>query len=481
MTLLIGWAQTDLTPEKPVALHGQFHVRISEGVEDPITATALALASEDARVVFVSCDLCVISDDLHAAVLERLDGVVPPDDLVMHATHTHNGPETSRPDGTNIPFAVVPDVDLPVMPTVEYLAFAADRIADAVHRAWASCAPGSVAYGLGFAVVGRNRRWVARDGVARMYGDTNTPRFGHIEGTEDHSVGVLATYDAAGALTGVVVNVPCPSQVIETRFVVSADYWHTVRQELRQRLGDDLFVLAQCSAAGDQSPHPIYEKPAHERMWRLAGMTERAVLAGRICDAVESTLSLIGDTAASDARLEHRAVHLDLAPARITDEQVAEADAQAAEWADRLEEERAKLRSDPSLREQPRWYVPLTRAARRRAWFASVSERRRQQAERPAQPVDLHLVRLGDAVFATNPFEFYLDFGIAVQCRSRAIQTFLVQLAGPGSYMPSERSTAGGGYGSVPASNRFGPDAGWRIVERTVAEIDGLFSEVASS
>jgi len=41
--LLAGWASTDIAPEEPVQLAGQFHQRISEGVHDPITATALAL------------------------------------------------------------------------------------------------------------------------------------------------------------------------------------------------------------------------------------------------------------------------------------------------------------------------------------------------------------------------------------------------------------------------------------------------------
>lgn len=40
--LLIGWAQTDITPDAPVLLAGQFHTRVSEGVLDPVTATILA-------------------------------------------------------------------------------------------------------------------------------------------------------------------------------------------------------------------------------------------------------------------------------------------------------------------------------------------------------------------------------------------------------------------------------------------------------
>ena len=38
-----GWAMTSITPDVPVALAGQFHKRISERIETPVTATALAI------------------------------------------------------------------------------------------------------------------------------------------------------------------------------------------------------------------------------------------------------------------------------------------------------------------------------------------------------------------------------------------------------------------------------------------------------
>ena len=56
-------------------------------------------------------------------------------------------------------------------------------------------------------------------------------------------------------------------------------------------------------------------------------------------------------------------------------------------------------------------------------------------------------------------------------------QTFLLQLCGPGTYVPSRRSVAGGSYGSMPASNVVGPEGGWRLAERTVTLIQQLWSE----
>ena len=58
--LLAGWASTDITPCKRVSLQGQNYERISEGVHDPIYATALALQKGNVQVIMVACDLIVI-------------------------------------------------------------------------------------------------------------------------------------------------------------------------------------------------------------------------------------------------------------------------------------------------------------------------------------------------------------------------------------------------------------------------------------
>ena len=45
----IGWASRDVSTDKPVNIPGQFHMRISEGVLDPVTVNALVLDAWDSR------------------------------------------------------------------------------------------------------------------------------------------------------------------------------------------------------------------------------------------------------------------------------------------------------------------------------------------------------------------------------------------------------------------------------------------------
>ncbi len=93
--LRIGWSSVDITPDKPVLLAGQFHARVSEGVHDPVTATALAVENGDGRVIMISCDLVSIGNDLRDTVRALLKTAIPElrsDEILLNATHTHTAP-----------------------------------------------------------------------------------------------------------------------------------------------------------------------------------------------------------------------------------------------------------------------------------------------------------------------------------------------------------------------------------------------------
>lgn len=485
LPLLVGWAQADITPVAlPAFIAGQFHMRLSEGVADPLKTTALVLENGWEQVIFVSCDLVVIPDELRDAVRTLLATAgFDAGKIVFNATHTHTGPEIrvrttksdlSQPDGSG--------VYLEAASIQEYLDYAAQTIADTVTQAWAARRPGSIAYGQDYAVLAHNRRWVDREGRATMYGLTEqaAPRFSHIEGYEDHSVNLLATYDEDGALTGLLINVPCPSQVRETEFVLSADFWHDVRQLLRAKWGERLFILPQCSAAGDQAPRPIFERDANERMRRLRGEDGCGEIARLIAGVVERVLPVIESEKQNVLELQHTVTALELPAIPLTEQHVAQAREEAQNWRRLYEEEFTRLKEAPALKEEPRWYVPVTKAFRRMNWYANVETRFHEQVKSPTVTTEIHVVRLGDIAFASVPYEYYLDFGIRIKVKSPARQTFLVQLCGGGTYVPSERSVAGGGYGSIPASNPIGPDGGNEMARYIVDVLHRQFEGTAS-
>jgi hypothetical protein len=480
-TVNIGWAETDITPQElPVYIAGQFYIRVSEGIQDPLKATALALESNGEHVVFVSVDTVSISDPLRDAVRAQLNEAgLDPQKVILNATHTHEAPNnrlastgvTSVYDNTKEEF------DLGFKPAQSYVTFAAQRIAEAVALAWRNRAPGGVAFGQDYAVIGRSRRWVDNEGNATMYGlnEDTAGRFDHIEGYEDHSLNLLATYDKDKNLTGVIVNVPSPAQESMHAFEISADFWCETRQELRRRFGEKLYILPQCSAAGELTSALIFEGKPHVRMLELRGRTMRQEVAARIADAAGRVLPYIASTATAELDLRHEYQTLQLPLNALSEADVEDAANNAKEWQQKYEEEKKKILDNPALKNEPRWYVPLTTAFNRARWYRGVMERYEKSKTQPHYPAEVHVVRLGEIAFATNPFEYYLDFGIQIKVKSPALQTFIVQLAGSGTYVPSARAAAGGGYGAVPASNPVGSEGGQVLADETVRLIQSLW------
>ena len=91
-TLKIGWSTKEFSTNEPTCMHGQFHVRICEGVLDPVTVTALVLDSGDEQMVWISCDVEHIADITSKLIREKIKKLAPEvdaDRVVMNATHTH--------------------------------------------------------------------------------------------------------------------------------------------------------------------------------------------------------------------------------------------------------------------------------------------------------------------------------------------------------------------------------------------------------
>ncbi len=510
-TTAIGWAEADITPDKKVLLAGQFYARVSEGIEDPITATALAIEStfdSDAAeaVVFVSCDIASISDTLRDAIRDRVRDAVPelkPWQVIIGATHSHAAPDarsvpygmegegdyvqrvksTGRKSAKPNQYGMWPDLEFDAMTVSDYVDFAAERIATAVATAWQHRSAGGIAHGLGHAVVSRNRRLIYADGSGKMYGKPGTADFRHVEGYEDHSVHVVATYDEGQALTGLIVNVACPAQVSEHSFLISADYWHETRQELRCRFGEKIHILGQCAPAGDLSPHVLIGKRAEQRMWRLKGLntdqnTPRAEIANRIANAVSDVLPWAEKEIDWNPVCNHRTETLQLPRRKVSEADVEAALKEAEPYKKDYERLLAEIETNPDFRNDKRWYVEVSKAYRRMERGERVKERYALQQRSPAMPVELHVGRIGAVAFATNPFELYLDYALRIKELSPADQTLLVQKSGcNGTYLASERSISHGGYGSVPASTDIGPEGGEMLVEWTVNGLKELWRE----
>jgi hypothetical protein len=453
--LYAGASTTSITPDRPVALDGQLSTRISKGVESELTAAALALESRDGekavgQALFVACDLVAIREgvleEVRAALAPRLPGF-DPQMLILSATHTHTGPSLTEGH-------YLVEVEGVMTPT-EYRAFLVERLVNVAEAAWKSLQPARAGWGLGHAVVGYNRRMLNADGTTVMYGPVQRDDFRGVEGPEDHAVETLFFWDANNQLIATTVNLACPSQEVESAMYVNADFWAPVRSGLRAKHGENLVILGWASACGDSSPHIRYRQAAEDRMRELRGLSRLDEIARRVINAWEESLDGAQKDIKSDPLLSHTVHALGL-PERIVTKE---------------EYDAAKLDRDESAKDP--------RLSRRTVWQQHVLDRyERQQAEgsRP-YPVEMHTVRLGDVAIATNPFELFMQYGIQMKARSKALQTFLIQLAGPGTYVPTPNAAKAGGYSAIVQSNDVGPEGGQILTDETVKAVNALWGE----
>ena len=460
--MLIGWASVDITPYgRKVNLMGLFHTRVMDKVHDPITATALALDGADGRggrdcALMLSVDVCVVTAKFQDRLRSLVGKQLPDFDvrkLFLSATHTHTAPHTEE--------FWYPPLPGDVMSPVEYADFLAKKLTACAAAAWNNRREGSVAWAFGEAVVGHNRRALYRDGHAEMFGRADRPEFVSLEGGEDHSLNLLFTYDARKELTGVVLNLACPCQIAHCEDYISADFWHEVRAELRGKYGDGLGVLPTCAPAGDQCPQPLLSGREEAYMRQRLGLSERELVARKIAGAVGEALPTARNSAVDQPVLRHAVEMVGLPRYKAGENEI---------------EREYRKAAGPD--DGPGPEDPLEASRRhafrvRRRWALEREELARTQ---PDLPVELHAVRLGEIVVATNPFELFLDFGVRIRARSCAIHTFLVQLTGDyADYLPTERAVAGGSYGATVLSCQVGPEGGRILVEKTVEMISRLW------
>ena len=294
-----------------------------------------------------------------------------------------------------------------------------------------------------------------------MYGRTDVPEFRGLEGYEDHDVGSLFFWNKAGKLIGIVVNVSCPRR-------------RSKGDRRQRRLLDPIarrcasVTARKCTSwAGSARRRPVAapDVPQGGRGTHaeLRGLTRLKEIARRIERAVDETYEAVKRRPTRRHALMHKVETIALPMRLVTEAEYAEAKAAAS---------RPPTKSPRIPRRRT---VP---AAHEVAGSDRAAVRKTERPTRkPTYEVELHVLRIGDAVVCTNPFELFTDYGIRIKARSKAVQTFVVQLVGPGSYLPTEKAVRGGGYSAVVQSNLVGPEGGQVLVDRTVELIDALWTK----
>lgn len=426
-----GRAVREISPRESVFLVGFPHVqRMSEGVHDPLLASALYLTNERTAVLLVALDLLFIDPVTARELRRRISAVtgVSETAVFVSCSHTHSGPNTCDVLEWG-PSPVVPPVDPAYMRTlmseVTETAAEAVRHPREVDMAWTSA---------------------LADGVG---GNRHDP----VGGLSDPEAGILAVRDSASrelfALS--MVYSMHPTVLHEDSKLVSSDFPHYTRAFLRERIHPDLTVLYHTGPEGDQSPRYHVKTNSFEEAQRIGTLLGRAVW--------DRLRELTDRDFAGDAMLDARLVPVVLPRRRLPSV------AQARRDVERFRRVYGDLKRKGAARGPVRTAECDVFGAEETLYLAECQENG-HLAEVLARytPIDVQVLRIGEVCLAGFPGELFVEFGLETKRRAvrKCFPVTLVngELQG---YVVTEDAVARGLY---EANNRvFAPQAGEIMVQ----------------
>jgi hypothetical protein len=218
----IGWGRREFSTEKPVGIGGQFYLRISKGVLDPLYVTSLTVDDGKDIVIFLQADL----GGVVAGILDEIrDGIkkeipeIEPRKILMNVSHTHSSAILSK----KLSWGEIEDIPLDGMeltPPGEVRELFVNMAIEAVVESYKERKEGLISYGYGYANTAYSRRVVYFDdiskrltgnptvpnGHAQMYGNTADDNFSHYEAGTDCFANYMFTFDENEKLTGAIIN-----------------------------------------------------------------------------------------------------------------------------------------------------------------------------------------------------------------------------------------------------------------------------------
>lgn len=498
--VLIGWAEETLVPDKKISLAGQYFLRISEYVESEIAATAMAIEVDGEKMILVSCDLTSIQSFVQTMVREKFAEICPevdPKNVILAATHTHTSHTFAQvvKDGKAFGFDALKSLlnefvpeenryvenlvpDESVMKPEEATEFVSTQIALAAKKAWDNRDEAYYTNEFGRAAVGMCRRAHYDDGTSQMWGDTNTANFVGMEGGNDSGIELLYTFDKNKNLTGVVANIACPAQILEQRSFISADFWGRAKTNLREKLGEHVFLLGITGAAGDQCPRdlvrwvepetpiddPNVKRPnplkrkADPSMYDIAGCNR---VGKRISNEIISVYEDITELQ-NEAVFEHKVLNMELPLRRAT----------MTDYNNAVREI-----EDYVIKNKHKGHFTYEDNAKLTIHLGTILRYKEQQTK-DLVPFEYHVIRFGDIAITTCPFELFLDYGNIIKARSKAAQTFISQLtSGWLGYLPTEKAEKAGHYSGYISSGKVGHVGGDMYTRHVLNEINKMFEE----
>ncbi len=231
----VGVATAKITPERRLHMAGYAgRKEPAEGTEQDLFGKAIAIEdSEGNRVVFVTLDLIGVIEQLRTDVATQVQEKykLPPQALLMNASHTHCGPAYGREDAK------------------DYFASLTTTLVDTIGKALEQLQPANLSYSFARCSVAMNRRTPTDQGFR------NHP---NPDGPVDHTVPVLSVRNPADdTLRAVVFGYACHNTTMG--FLNWLGDYAGYAQEYFEADHPGVTALFMMGCGGDQNPYPRSE------------------------------------------------------------------------------------------------------------------------------------------------------------------------------------------------------------------------------
>ena len=434
--LKAGAAQKDITPDNHVFLAGYPHVaRISEGIHDPLLATAVYLENFGHTALIISLDLLVVGIDTARELRRKIAVALNISESAVFAscTHTHSGPLTAD----ILAFKhdpVVPEVNWQYVESViekaVSAALAAKQSSVNAEMAWTSaCVDG----------VGCNR---------------HSP-----ESARDPEVGILAIrgIESGRMLSLSLIYSMHPTVLHEDSKLISGDFPAFTRQALQDMFGSGLIVTYHMGPAGNQSPRYHVKSQTFSEAERLGRRLGQFIIDG---------IKLI-----EQERYESNPVICGLlktiepVPVKISSEKDAEI------LLEKAREEYTRLKINNSGHGPVRTAECAVFGAEETSFLAQCrNDGRLEKYLKKYENCDVQTLRIGDTCLIGLPGELFVEYSLEIKRRA-GIRSFVVSLVNGDlqGYIVTPEASAKGGYEAANAL--FAPETGQRMIN---AALDSL-------
>ncbi len=428
-TLLAGAAKTNITPPLGTSLAGYMRDRAATHVHDDLFARSLVIDNGETRVAFVICDsLAIYGKDIDKAKqLIREHSGIPPENVLIAATHSHTAPTVVSV------FQSEPDE--------EYASWLVTRMADSVRIAVNNLRPAKIGWGMGSEESEVfNRRffmkpgttppnpWGETDEAVKMNPGHENPNIVKPAGPIDPDVAILAVRNEEGDPIAVLGNYTLHYVGGGSGSDVSADYFGVWAEIMERELGGNMastkppFVaMLTNGCSGD-----INNIDVHNRLEQPHRYHQMHAVARKVADEAVRVVGSIDYRDWVPLAAEERI--LDFGVRKPSQEEIDE----AKEIWNKAE------RPLKTLREI----------------YARETVLLAKRADRVQTPVQA--IRIGDVGIATFPGEAFVELGLEVKEKAPFPMTFCIELANDYvGYIPTVEAHSQGSYETWRARSSF--------------------------